>query len=183
MSTLFPLFIVFALVVLTWASYRLQHAAQPLRLELAAKGERLLGDAELPPDLRAFVCFLLDTAFSNRIALLVGIFYVPYIAFSILTNPNRVAKKLRRFEIKNKETRAAFDEVMRLHDRITLANHPFLLMLVEAEILVFVAPAVVLVAVFRQVVSPEMGREAAMDLVEERGIRLRKSLPGHFARA
>jgi len=176
MSNLIPLFFVFALVVWTWAATRLQRAAQPLRIELAEKGERLLGDKDLPEPLRDFVRFLLDTAFSNLAALVFGVFYVPYLAVSIAISPERVTNDLRRFQIPNPETRAAFNDVMRLHDRVTLANHPILLLVVEIEILFFVGIAILFAAIFREAVSPEMGRDAAMDLVDETGILVRKHL-------
>jgi len=176
MSNLLPLIIVFGLALWSWAYYRLQRAAQPLRLELAKKGERLLGDPDLPVPMRDFVRFLLDTAFSNRAVLLFGIFYVPCIAFFIAVFPHKISKVMRRFHIPNKETRAAFDEVMRLHDRITLANHPILLFLLEAEILLLVAPTVLLVGILREVVSPEIGRQSTMDIIEDKGLRVRRNL-------
>ncbi len=63
MESLLPLIMVAILVSISVAHYRLIRDAQPLRLMLAEKGERLLAQRGLPEEVRRTVEFMLDTAF------------------------------------------------------------------------------------------------------------------------
>ena len=182
MTNLAPILIVAALLFWTWASLRLERAAQPLRLELARKGERLLGDTELPDVHRDLVKGLLDSAFSSRGMLFAFMILVPVFAVTLLfMSRQNLVREFSQFRIKNSETRTAFDDVMRLHDRIMFANHPILYIIVEIEFTLFVKIAWLITAVARELLAPiEIGRDTAMDLIEVKRLQWANKLPRRF---
>lgn len=179
MTNLVPILIVLALILWTWASLRLERAAQPLRLELAKKGERLLGDNELPDIHRDLLKDLLDTAFSGRASLCAFIVLLPVFSFVLLfLSRQTLIREFGRFRIKNTETRAAFDEIMRLHDRIMFFNHPILYVLVEFEFIFFFKLALLIMGITRELVAPvEVGRDTTMDFIEVKRLQWGSKLP------
>jgi hypothetical protein len=178
MKDLLPLLVIVGMVLWAGAAMRLNKAAQPLRLQFAEKSEKLLGNPNLPNHLQLFIKYLQTTAFGNRLGLFFGIFYVPFIAFAILVRAKKLDGIGRLFWIKCPETRAQFHDVMRLHDRITFLNNPILLLLLEIEIPLLVAPAIALTAIFRGFAAEKIDREVTMGLIDQksRNIRNRISL-------
>jgi hypothetical protein len=177
MHQLLPLIVVAGVLTLSWAGLRLNRAAQPLRLELAEKSETLLASPGLPIHLHDFVRYLQDTAFGNRGTLLFGFVFVPVVAVAMLVRPELLDSAGKRFWIDCPATRAQFDEVTRLHDRITFLNSPILLFMLEVEIVLLVAPAIVFTAIFRGIVNVRIGREIAMDLIDEKSLKIREMVP------
>jgi hypothetical protein len=160
-AALAPALIVSGVVSYSFARLRLRKAAQPLRLQLAEKGERLLGSPNLPTNLRPYVEWLLSTAFGNRSAIFFGFAFVPIAAVMIATRPAILQSFMRKLQINDIETRLLFEEVSRLHDRITLANHPLPLILLEFEVLVFVPLGILAYALIHGRV-PESGSSQAI---------------------
>jgi hypothetical protein len=126
MNTYWPVILSGALVVYAIAVRRLQRAAQPLRIELAGKGEWLLSSNYLSKEIKDHVLFLLDSAFGSRLVLLFSILAMPIIAVWLLIYPKPMLDMDKHLHIKDAELKICFDRVATLHDRITLANHPFL---------------------------------------------------------
>src|SRR5215469_12440518 len=176
MTNLIPIAIVIALIVVSLTCQRLQKSAQPLRLQLAEKGERLMGDPNLPSNLVPFVSFLLDTAFKMRAILLIGIFYVPYLWVRVLVVPDKVERDAVQFQIQNPETRVKFDDVVRLHNKITLANHPFLYTFLELEMTILMLPVIIIGGLFRDLRFENVNRGTAMGIVETKGRQVQERM-------
>lgn len=157
---LWPVTLATGAVLVALAAYRLKVGAQPLRLELAEKGEQLLASGHLPLKTKAYVESLLDSAFSDRGALLFLLVAVPV---------NSVAGIFRddfwgasgEPPIRDAETRELFLDVNGLHFRIQLANHPVLMLLLLVDVLVFTLPAILIRTLIRGV----MPRSRAHDVV------------------
>jgi len=126
MNTYWPVILSGTLVVYAIAIRRLQIAVQPLRIELAEKGERLLSSNDLSKDAKDHVRFLLDSAFGLRRVLLACLFLMPIFAIFYLIYHKNFLDIDRSLQIKDPESKICFDRVSALHERITLANHPFL---------------------------------------------------------
>jgi hypothetical protein len=180
MRNLLPIFVIFLLISWTWAAGRVRVAVQPLRLQLAARGEVLLANDKLPAHLRPLVMNLLDTAFSNRAMLLFGLGYVPVVALRFIIAPNELLNSFRNFAFADAETRGAFDEFVQLHNRITFANNPVLSSLLDVEIAFFMGSAVLIVAAARQVASEFVSAGTTKGLVETAGIEVRGKIFPHL---
>lgn len=163
---LVPVGVAAAAVGLAFMQLRLNEVAQSLRIEMAEKGERLLLDDSLPPRSRASVVFALDHAFVN------GWFLV---AAAIVALPVLVAISLPHGDLwKDAEERqklklshrAAVNEVTALHMRVTFASHPLLVLLIELEILLFAAPAIILSAVFNGDLLPTVNQTTLWTTME-----------------
>ena len=74
MNTYWPVILSGGLVVYAIAVRRLQIAVQPLRIELAEKGEWLLSSNNLTREVKDHVRFMLDNAFGSRLVLLASLF-------------------------------------------------------------------------------------------------------------
>lgn len=133
-----PVIAVGAFALYSVVRQKIRAAAQPLRTQLAERGEELLGDPNLPKHLHRFVRYHLETAFNDRARLIFTIFAVPLFPIFVAIFQSEFFAFKRRFSIKNPDTQLLFDQVMKLHDRITFANHPLLMMLVEFEVVLFV---------------------------------------------
>lgn len=140
-----PLLVVGALVAFGMAHQRLRKAAQPLRLEMAEKGEKLLHDDRVGPELRSQIEFMLNSAFSMRTQLLVGIGLFPIMVLVVIFAGERVTAGMRKeYRALPLDLRAQFAEVHRLHDRIKTANHPLLSMVIELLLAGVLQPIVLL---------------------------------------
>ncbi|HUE65695.1 MAG TPA: hypothetical protein VMO78_15075, partial [Rhizomicrobium sp.] len=95
----------------------------------------------------------------------------------LLADPTLVEKASKRFWIECRETRAQFDEVNRLHNRILFFNNPILLLIVLTELLVFLAPAILLHGIFRGALSVRINSDVALNLVEEKSIKIAGAVP------
>lgn len=172
MDSFWPVLGAIVLVAFCFACRRLRAAAQPLRLELAAKGERLLGDPQLPQHLRGYVAFLLDSSFSAWMPLVFGFFYIPVIAVKIAFTPDRLAKAFRRFRINNGDTALLFLEVERLHDRITLANHPILWLIEQLVLLVCIPASLLINGIIRGCFPERADREIILGVSEAKSLKV-----------
>jgi hypothetical protein len=169
---IWPLVIVSLIAAGSTAYRRLVRAAQPLRLLLAEKGERLLVHPKLPKDLKEIVRFMLDSAFGNRPALLTGLFLVPMIAIDAVLRPSHFVSFMRQISNLEPDILAAYIEIERLHDRIMLANHPILFMLIEFEILTFLPLGILSFALIKGRVPVGGDRDTVMNLIETKEAKL-----------
>jgi hypothetical protein len=167
-----PLAGVAVFVAASAAHRRLVRAAQPLRLLLAEKGEALLVHPRLSKELRETVKFMMDRAFGNRFGLLLGIVIIPTIALCMIFRPSSVATQMRRLSNADPEVQALFTEVMRLNDRITLANHPILLLLLETEILLLFPVGILFLGLVKGRIPSSGDRDTVINLIETREARM-----------
>jgi len=163
-----PLVIVAVAVGVAVAHRRLLKAAQPMRLELAEKGERLLAYPKLPKDVRDHVRYLLDTAFGNRTMLILAALFAPLIVLAIAIMRESFLAYIKQFSIMDAEAKALHREVMQLHDRIMLASHPILWVLVELEIKLVVQMGIVVTTLVRGRVPATVDHDRVMNLIETR---------------
>jgi hypothetical protein len=171
--TILPIVILALFCSVVFASRRLRSAAQPLRLKLAELGEALLADPNLPKLHASCVKEQMDTAFGDRAMLVIGIIIVPFMAALILVRPDWVFAQMRAQSIPNSETQAKFDEIMRLHDIITLANNPFLMLVFEFEMLLLIPLAFLIRALIQGLVFDHADRRSTVGLIEHTALRLR----------
>lgn len=127
---------------------RLSKVVQPLRLKMAEKGEALLAKPNLPDPFKTQIEFMLSNAFGGKLHFFLVIILTPIALAAYLLVPplrRRIDRAGARLDT---ELEAEYEEVLRLFDKITMGNHPFLwlaLQLVDAVII----PIFLLVAVLR----------------------------------
>jgi hypothetical protein len=176
--TFLPVVISSGVLILFFADRRLKAAAQPLRLRLAEKGEDFLNRPDLPETVRRHVKFLLDHAFGMRLSLLMALFMIPAIAVLFVANQRVLLRSVEKMKLLSPADRATFFEICRLHDRITLTNHYFLLPIIELEMVLFMPLAIVLRGIIRGNVPETGGRESVISYIEDKrihGLRLKHS--------
>jgi hypothetical protein len=161
-----PLVIMGGVITLGLAHLRIMQAAQPLRLELAEKGERFLARPELPPDVRGQVKWMLDSAFGLRKSIIMGFVAVPIIAILLIFRERYIVDFKENFAAMSNDSKVFFGEIMRLHSRITLANHPILWAVLELEIILIVSFAVLLKGILRGTFPSRGDRDDVISLVE-----------------
>jgi hypothetical protein len=166
--TYWPLVVTAAVVGGAVAHARILKAVQPLRLELADKGRILLSTKSLSEECQNFVKFLLDHAFSFRGGLLFAIVAIPIFGMCLLIAPSKLDSPLKKLD---PGTASSLRELVRLHDRITLANHPILMMILEFEILLVLPAAVLISGLIRGNIPKKGDRESVMTLLEAKEAR------------
>ena len=174
-SNCVPILLAASFVVLMTAFNRLKSAAQPLRLDLAEKGEYLLSRPMLSSNIRAHVEWMLDTAFSNRLVLLFGVLAIPCFAVTIVLNPKSLFSKMEQLSSGNPEHSKLRRELSEIHDKITLANHPILWLIVEGELFAFIPLALILSALLRGYLVDRSVHDGIRDLIETRRIKFGRS--------
>lgn len=137
-----PVIVAGVLAAHFWFRRRLSTAAQPLRLELASRGEALLARGDLSPSVRASTEVMLEEGFGARLSLLMGLALVPILAVVMVLRMRVLSRFMREAERMPSSAYEEFQSLMRLHDRINLANNPFLMVAVEVTILVFLPVAI-----------------------------------------
>lgn len=122
-----------ALIVAGMFVYRqLMTAAQPARLRLAEKGERFLAREDVPAELRSDVEAMLDDAFPNSVLFLLLAGILAPILVPLTVNDLRARQKA--MSNAKADVRGAYLEISALHRRVSLANHPFALPILELEV-------------------------------------------------
>jgi len=171
-----PVIVAALLGVIALADRRLKAAAQPLRFQLAEKGEEYLRHPHASKETKEHVGFLLDSAFGMRGPLLFAVVAIPVIAMIFVVHPRSILRSSVRLNTLEPTVRTAFLEICRLHDRITLANNWLLLPLVELEIVLFMPFAIVLRSLIRGRVPETGGRDSVLSYIEWRQTQL---MPKH----
>jgi len=167
-----PVVVALGILVLVWGHYEVVLAAQPLRLQLAEKGEQLLAKEGLPPFIRAQTEFILRTAFgSGRQLFVCAIMAIP-VMVTLLFQRAWFTQMVQAIESLDAETKQLRTEVIRLHNRITLANNPVLFMIVNLEVLVFSPIGLFLFAIFRKRLPLSGDSDTLIAAIEMRKARL-----------
>jgi hypothetical protein len=105
---------------------RLQRSVQPLRLEMADKGEWLLSSDSLDSKAKARVSRMLGGAFSYRLTVLFRIVIMPLLAALIILRPQILDNMADELNTDDERVKTYMNDVFRLHIRITFENHPTL---------------------------------------------------------
>lgn len=158
---------------------RLKQNAQPLRLELADKGEMLLASPDASDNAKRLVRSYLDTAFSFRIRLLLAHLVIPGIAviFAIQQIRGKRDSVLFRHE-KNERVHALIEDLTQLHVRITLANNPILCISVVLSGVFYFTFAYLLVAILRGVIPSRIPAEEIAERIDYAYARIPSRLRG-----
>lgn len=167
LDLLTPIGVAFALIAWSVFQGRLARAAQPLRLRLAEKGERLLARTDLSPETRKDVEFMLNTPFSRWGMLLFVVATAPFVVLYVAFTPKARAHVERDFSKMSPEARALYADVRALHTRIVMANHPLLASIVLLEITALLAPvSLVMLALQNEGSEAPLDRYAFINIVE-----------------
>ena len=172
MEEYWPVIAVAGLAFYGFAKRRFMAAAQPLRLELAAKGEEFLSRPDLPPHMRMHVKSLLESAFGYGLLLPVALLAIPAIALVVTFRLPFVIPFLESARRLSNEERAKVNEIMRLHRRISLGNHPFLWPYIELEML-FVQQIILFAkGLLRGRIGESGDRDAIQSVMEHMGMKV-----------
>lgn len=163
-----PFALVASLVVAATAHRRLYASAQPLRRELAEKGERLLASPSLPESERAMVRMLLNTAFGGGWLMLNSIVLFWVVAIGVVIRPSIITQAMAGLNSATPEVQRLHREVLDLHDRILLANHPTLWMVLHAEIMLTLPMAIIAASLIRGYMPKIGDRFLILSMLESR---------------
>lgn len=163
--------VVVAIALGTTAQRRLKKAAQPLRLDLAEKGEMLLSQQALPPFVREHTNYMLNSAFNDRLSLLASLLFIPFFASYLIIAPKHFLTALSAFEIHDIFLRTKHKDLMELHDKITMANHPILWLLVEIELVVCLPLALFIAAMLRGYLPGMALHDTFIGLIETKSMK------------
>jgi hypothetical protein len=161
-----PLLVAASFGLLSWGYRRLRFAAQPLRLELATKGEALLLESNVPENIRQSVTFMLDTAFSLKGALFFSIIFLPFFLVYIMFTRVKLNEVARDISLLSEVQRAKYYEIMKLHDKVTLANNPFLSLFFGLEFTILVPLFAIIITMFRGYMPQRLDREVVVNVLE-----------------
>ena len=168
--------VVLALIVGTVIQRRLSAEVQPLRIELANRGEDFLARADIPRVLRTDVEDMLETAFPCNCVF--GILLLPFIPLFVWAGWKRSNRRSTEIGFTSEEVRTAYAQIRALHRRVAIANHPVLGPLTD---LIAVASMLVLVlalVLFRKQVAPNLDPESAAQNVDHAFRRAHDRFPG-----
>jgi hypothetical protein len=171
---LLPLAVTAVLVGLAYLRRRLMKAAQALRLELAERGERFFRDEAAPPRIRGQVQFMLDHAFGQTWMMLCSVIAVPFaVPFMVLRGSNLLQMEADRRGMTPTQRAEHFD-LLALHGRIMLANHPIMLPLVEFEMFLVTLPLILAVAAINGDLLPGVNHASVLSALESGGAPFRR---------
>jgi hypothetical protein len=160
-----PLAIGAVLVINSYLHRRLLVAAQPLRLELAKRGDALLRDSHLPPRARGMVTFVLDHAFGMSALLAIAIVAIP-VAVPIMIVRGEMQRDADETASMKGALRAEYDQLMSLHGRIIFATNPFLMTVALLEMFLIAAPLVLFTGALAGNLMPEVNQTALLHAIE-----------------
>lgn len=152
-------------------------AAQPARLKLAEKGEKLLARVDVPKHIRRDVEAMLDNAFPcNCVIMFLIIPIMPLLVFAWLSYRIRNSPP---WEHVSPEVNGRYLEIRSLHRKIELANHPVLTPIMDFVVtasLMLAAPILLLIRRSAEVALDRDG--AALSLEMQR--QASKWIPSSF---
>ncbi len=146
----------------------LSRAAQPLRLRMAELGEPLLADPSLPRKFKRHVAFLLDHAFSMRAVMWASVFLIPALAVISVVRARWLAPFVLDEQELPAKSREDFREVVKLHNRITVANHSIMMPVITIELVLSTWLATVVRGVFRGVIASNADANTVLMVLEEK---------------
>jgi hypothetical protein len=139
--SLAPLFIAALVPLAAFIGRRRSRSVQPLRLEMARRGETLLLRDDLPEKERARIKFMLGSAFGRGSVLWCILLIMPLVGLVALFS-RRFRKNLGKSGFREQSAAAKEQrDLQALHTVIMRANHPALYATVEVAMIIFVVPA------------------------------------------
>lgn len=165
-ADLAPIGIAALLVASALGHQRVLKAAQPLRLEFATKAEQLLASAELPPRVRRHVEFMLNHSFNGLGLLLTAIPALPFLLLFMVFRRKHVIALMDPFESLEPSLKGRLDDIERLHQRITLANHPIVMLILYAEMTLFLPLGLLAMAVLQGRMPSYLDGPMVLNLLE-----------------
>jgi hypothetical protein len=133
MDRYLPLIISLFICLYALLILKFQRSVQPLRLEMAEKGEWLLSSNSVDATVKARVSRMLDGAFNYRLTVLLRIAIVPFLAPLIILRPATLDNMSAELHTDDELAKTYINDVFMLHTRITIANHPILFAILIAE--------------------------------------------------
>lgn len=165
MAVILPVGIAAALAVNAYLHRRLVVAAQPLRLELAERGEELLRSAGLPSRIREHVEFMLSHAFGIGWLLLAALVVAPF-AIPVMIVRGEMERDAQAVAALSANARAEYNQLAMLHSRIVFATHPGLMTLNFLEMLLIAGPLVLLSGALSGRLLPEVNQTSILQAIE-----------------
>lgn len=144
MDEYWPLVAALSLIAYLALKARLNRLAQPLRIQLAEVGERLLAEPGLPPARRNMIEFELEGAFGRSWKWLVAFAAIPFMAVWIAATWNDDGG----IYVPDDALRGRTDDFDDLAARIDMMNHPILMPLIYIWLGLWFIPAAVFAAIF-----------------------------------
>ena len=166
-----PCAVVLFLIAGSLVRGRLDEAVQPLRLELADKGERLLASPDVPQEMKETLRYMLKSTFGCGFCFFVTAVALPFILLSCAFNPKSFRSFVRDVSKLEPETRAAYDDCTTLFHRIKLANHPVLQSVMTAEYAIFTPIILLGIAIRRDPIPVAIDSNAVMGKFELKHLR------------
>ncbi len=166
--------VIFAVILCIYLMMRIKmdEAAQPLRLDLARRGEVLLANPTLPDVWKKLVSFSLERAFGARAHLILGIVLIPVAALIVFFGDRIHVKN----EISDKATRLDLLEFCALFEEISWINNPVLKAITTIEInIVLLFASLVRIVISKGVPSGEKG--AVIEVVHEWEATIGEKMP------
>ena len=149
------------------AGREIQRRIQPVRLELARRGEELLLRDDLPADIRRDVEFMLETAFGMGWVLLLGLIVLTPAASIVLVFSKRLRASLER-SVLSREQSTDYKEIDGLHSSVMLANNPVMVPLMMVWVAIWAGPALYIASRIHRSVKSTVDGSAVMRFVEQR---------------
>lgn len=143
-----------ALIMGAFTQLRLAKSVQAARLHLADEGERFLARSDIPPGMRSQVEFFLDSAFGFTGVMIAAVVLFPIAALVMAIFHKRMRRNLLGTGPLAREVRADFIDLMKLHDKIMLANHPVLHTVLNIEVALF-SPLYLFVVALKSKTMPD----------------------------
>jgi hypothetical protein len=137
----------------------LSRAAQPLRRELAEKGERLRADPAVPADVKEAVEYLLNDAFGSKAFYIFAIIAMPFVALVLMFRARWLTSMHPNTRRLSPENRAIFMDMCRIDRLLTIANHPVLMPIILLEMVIFLPPAIIFRAIIKGSIPTDIGEE------------------------
>jgi hypothetical protein len=161
-SPVYPVIAAMALCGYLVVRIRMNDAAQPLRLEMARRGESLLANPALPKLWKEYVHFQLDRAFGATVHLMWGVVLIPLAAIAVVF----CDKATQKLEVEDKATKLDLMEFCALSEEVGLLNNPLLKTLTALEMNACLLTAALLRIIFSSA-APKVEKKQVIEVVRE----------------
>ena len=164
------------LIIGTWTQLRLSKSVQTLRLQLADEGERFLAREDVPKAMKNQVEMFLDSVFGMNFVLIASVVLLPVAAIVFSFFDDHMRRGIPADSSIPREILAEFIDLMKMHDKIMLANHPVLYTIIKTE-MALLAPVSMLIIGIRKKAVPDQFEAlpflASLELKETKLFRLK----------
>jgi hypothetical protein len=169
-SEYLPAIIVSALCLYALLRIKVGKAMQPKRLELARVGRDALSNPLINDEYKEYINFLLDHAFGVGWFLIFEIVSIPFISAIIVLRMSWIRKMMLFSGIEDQTAIEQIERIERLFYEISWANNPFLMIIVEVEMAVFISIAILLrvslLSLIPNLEVPEIKRDVISGILE-----------------